>query len=121
MSSGGLHLVCHSGDVPDPGCRGFELTIGDKTISGFVVHWQGEWYGYENSCPHTGASMNWQPDQFFDLANEYLVCGLHGAQFQPQNGLCIYGPCVGQSLSILPVIERDGDILLVYSGLHSIQ
>lgn len=104
--------VCRSEDVADPGSYEFELVAGDKTITGFVVHWQGQWYAYQNSCPHTGASLNWLAHQFLDPDQEYILCGLHGALFQPQDGLCIYGPCVGRSLSRLCVQERAGEIVI---------
>jgi len=109
--------VCRILDVADPGCFEFELTTGDKMITGFVVRWQGHWYGYENRCPHTGASLNWMPHQFFDAGLEHLVCGLHGALFQPQDGACIYGPCVGQALSPVPVLVREGDVFVDCSRL----
>ena len=104
--------VCRSEDIPDPGCHEFELCAGEKTINGFIVHWQGQWFAYENKCPHTGVSLNWLPHQFFDSAVEYLQCGLHGALFQPQDGLCVYGPCSGRSLSRLEVMQRAGDIVI---------
>lgn len=112
--------VCVSHEVADPGCHEFELKIDDKMITGFVVHWQGQWFGYENHCPHTGASLNWQPNQFFDPEQEYLMCGLHGALFQPQNGFCVHGPCAGQSLSRLVILEQGKDILLNCSGFMTI-
>jgi len=112
MSSPRYWPVCRDTEVTDPGCHEFELQLGDKTFTGFIVHWQGRWYAYQNSCPHTGVSLNWLPNQFFDPGQEYLLCGLHGALFQPQDGLCIYGPCVGRSLTRLPVLERAGEIVL---------
>lgn len=109
--------VCTSEDIADPGCREFEIQDGDLLISGFVLHWQGQWYAYRNSCPHTGVTLNWLPHQFLDAAQEYIQCSLHGALFQPQNGLCIHGPCVGRSLTRLPVVLQEGVISVDCSAL----
>ena len=109
--------VCRSNEVADPGCREFELGDDDMTINGFIVHWQGRWYAYRNSCPHTGVSLNWLPDQFFDSGLQYLQCGLHGALFQPQDGFCIYGPCLGRFLISLPVVQRADEIAIDCAGL----
>jgi nitrite reductase/ring-hydroxylating ferredoxin subunit len=112
-----LWPVCHRSDVADPGCREFELRDGDIVINGFVLHWKGKWYAYRNSCPHTGVALNWLPNQFFDLGQEFLQCGLHGALFQPEDGLCIYGPCVGRSLRRLPVVQCADEIAIDCAGL----
>jgi nitrite reductase/ring-hydroxylating ferredoxin subunit len=104
--------VCRSEEVTDPGSREFELRIGEITINGFVLHWQGQWYAYQNSCPHTGVTLNWLPNQFFDPGLEYIQCGLHGALFQPQDGLCIYGPCLGRFLTRLSVLQRGEEIAI---------
>jgi nitrite reductase/ring-hydroxylating ferredoxin subunit len=104
--------VCRCEEVSDPGCREFALQIGETVINGFVVHWQGQWHAYQNSCPHVGVNLNWLPNQFFDVGQEYIQCGLHGALFQPQDGLCIYGPCLGRSLERLCVVQQGGEILI---------
>lgn len=64
----------------------------------FVFRYQQQFYAYENSCPHTGANLNWQPGQFFSLDGRFLQCSLHGALFEPETGRCVRGPCAGQSL-----------------------
>jgi len=109
--------ICRCEDIVDPGVREFELQLGEILINGFVVHWQGQWYAYRNSCPHTGVTLNWLPDQFFDPSLEYIQCSLHGALFQPQDGLCVYGPCAGRVLASLPVFQRGETIVLDSEGL----
>lgn len=102
--------LCRVTELADPGAREFELQLEAATISGFILHWRGGWYAYRNRCPHTGVSLNWLPDQFYDVAFEFVQCSLHGALFRPQDGLCIYGPCVGRSLEPLPVIMRGAEV-----------
>lgn len=109
-----LWPVCTEQEIADPGCREFEIQAGDLVISGFVLHWQGHWYAYRNSCPHTGVTLNWLPNQFLDAGLEYIQCSLHGALFQPHNGLCIYGPCVGRALTRLAVVVEAGSVAIAY-------
>ena len=63
---------------------------------------------YKNSCPHTGAPLNWMPDQFLTTAGRYIQCAIHGAMFATDTGECFYGPCVGRSLRPLRVVEKEG-------------
>ncbi|MBI1422032.1 MAG: Rieske 2Fe-2S domain-containing protein [Gammaproteobacteria bacterium] len=115
-----LWPVCRRDDLAAPGCREFDLQVGEKTINGFVVHWRGQWYAYLNSCPHTRVGLNWLPDQFFDLEQRYLQCSLHGALFEPETGLCIYGPCRGRTLTRLPVVVRHDDIAIARRELDEL-
>jgi nitrite reductase/ring-hydroxylating ferredoxin subunit len=103
----------------DPGAREFELRIDSTPIAGFILHWQGQWYAYRNSCPHIGVALNWMPDRFFDLACEFIQCGLHGALFRPEDGLCIYGPCVGRSLERLPLVIDGAEIYIDRGSLST--
>ena len=36
--------------------------------------------------------MDWQPDRFFDDTGRWLLCGTHGAVYQPDTGECAAGP-----------------------------
>lgn len=98
----------------DPSARAFEIQLNDCLLEGILLRWQGHWYAYRNACPHTGVNLNWMPDQFLDVTRQYLQCSLHGALFEPLSGKCIYGPCLGDSLSALSVECIDGEIYLVY-------
>ena len=67
---------------------------------------------YLNNCPHTWVNLNWQQNQCFDYSQRYLACSVHGALFQPDDGLCIYGPCVGQSLVAVELIIENDSIFI---------
>ncbi|HNV79908.1 MAG TPA: Rieske (2Fe-2S) protein, partial [Thermomonas sp.] len=41
-----------------------------------------------------------------------LVCAAHGASFELANGVCVAGPCRGESLRAVAVEVRDGGISL---------
>ena len=76
----------------------------------FVVRKDGILAAYRNCCPHTGAPLEWLPDQFLDLDNSFIQCAIHGALFRPEDGYCLRGPCVGQSLEPLALEVVDGRI-----------
>ncbi|MDQ6960915.1 MAG: Rieske 2Fe-2S domain-containing protein [Mariprofundaceae bacterium] len=57
----------------------------------FVICFQGQFYAYENRCPHMGTTLDWVEGQFF--SEQWLMCQTHGALFNPINGDCVSGPC----------------------------
>lgn len=89
------------GEAGDPGA-----------VSAFVVRYNGQVFAYRNLCPHQRVPLNWQPDGFWTFDKTALQCAMHGAEFEPDTGECISGPCVGRSLEAVPVSERDGMIYL---------
>jgi len=98
--------------LPDGKSAGFSITIDKHTLELFVVNFRGCFYAYENHCPHTGVNLNWQTDQFLDITEQRIQCSTHGALFRINDGLCEWGPCVGQSLRAMNVLERGGQLLL---------
>jgi len=81
----------------------------------FVVRHEGGVNAYLNRCPHTGAPLNWLPDQFLDHEQKHIICSLHGALFRSADGFCIAGPCQGQSLTPVPVTVADCQILVEFN------
>lgn len=106
------HILCKTSDIEDPGSKSFELKIKRKTQSIFVVHKDGKFYAYYNKCPHTGATLEWQEDQFLDLDKALIQCATHDALFMIDSGECIAGPCSGDSLQSLPLIIESDQIIL---------
>jgi nitrite reductase/ring-hydroxylating ferredoxin subunit len=95
--------------IAEPGSKGFAW--GDAPGAAFfVVRKAGQVFAYRNRCPHTGAPLEWQPDQFLDMDNSFIQCALHGALFRAQDGFCLRGPCAGQSLQPLRVEVVDGRV-----------
>lgn len=79
----------------------------------FLIYFKEHCYAYENSCPHTGVSLNWQEEQFFSFDGLFLQCSLHGALFEPESGSCIRGPCVGKNLNKINIVVENG---IVYAA-----
>jgi nitrite reductase/ring-hydroxylating ferredoxin subunit len=106
--------LCTLDDIDDPGSRGFDVDTGEpQPLRLFVVRKDQVLAAYHNSCPHTGAPLEWQPDLFLDLDNSFIQCAIHGALFRPEDGLCLRGPCAGDSLRPLTLDVDKGEIRLV--------
>lgn len=109
MTESRRHALCPLNELADPATRGFELDSGSpQPLSVFVVRKDDVLAAYINRCPHTGAPLEWVPDQFFDLDNSFIQCAIHGALFRPEDGYCLRGPCVGQSLQSVELSVEDG-------------
>jgi hypothetical protein len=67
---------------------------------------------YRNACPHMGIELDWDPRRLLSHSGKYLQCTGHGALFDPATGLCVKGPCAGESLAAVPVRTEDGMVVL---------
>jgi len=105
-------VICALHELADPGAKGFTMGEGEWPLRGFVVRRGDAVHAYVNHCPHAGFPLNWQPDRFLAPGAPLILCVMHGALFEMQTGLCIAGPCAGNSLQSLPVQVRDGYVLL---------
>ena len=104
-------LVCELDDIDDGATRGFEFGQGNDVLQIIVVRRGMNIYAYKNSCPHTGVSMDWVPDQFLDRTEQYIQCSVHGALFRIEDGYCIQGPCIGNSLTKVRSYLTDNKII----------
>lgn len=68
--------------------------------------------GFRNSCPHVGIELDYGDGRCL-VEPGVLLCSMHGARFQADDGLCIAGPCSGDSLQPVPVSVVDGQVVLV--------
>lgn len=109
-------FICDVDDLAETGSRGFSVDFDGDTIAGFVVHKEGQYYAYCNSCPHTGAPLDWLEHQFLDMDGELVQCAVHDARFVIEDGKCIAGPCAGESLQPLKITLRDNKVFLVISS-----
>ncbi len=98
--------LCAIDEIEERTARGFE--IGGDTL--FALRFDDQLRVYRNSCPHLGVELNWLEDQFFDLDGALIQCATHGALFDPLTGLCVSGPCRGQSLEALDCAIADGQL-----------
>ncbi len=71
------------------------------------------YHGYRNRCPHEGVWLNIGADGFLTPDGARLRCGQHGAIFEIDTGLCVEGPCEGESLYPLALLVIGGDVCLL--------
>lgn len=112
----GWHVVCEWASLATVASREFVIEgIGDKdkgadALEGFIVRQDQTIFAYQNSCPHQRVNLNWNPDQFLSADEQFIECGMHGALFSIDDGVCVHGPCVNQRLQALPVKVLDGQV-----------
>ncbi len=105
-------VICRLDELADRQCREFELTLEGETQAAFLLRLGDGVVAYRNACPHTGATLNWMPDNFLTFEKEFVQCALHGALFRLEDGYCVYGPCSGRSLTPVPITLEAGVISL---------
>ena len=101
-------------NIPDGTAKGFEITDENARFSIFIARNGSSVFAYENSCPHTGSPLDWVPDQFFCKNGKNLMCATHGAIFEVDTGLCIDGPCIGDSLRSLEANILEGEVVITF-------
>lgn len=109
--------LCKVDDLAELSTKQFEYNRLDERHHGFIVKWRGQLFAYENRCPHIGVELNWQENVFLNFDKTTIQCATHGAQFLFTDGLCVWGPCRGQSLTKLPLEIRSNQVYLVLSEL----
>jgi nitrite reductase/ring-hydroxylating ferredoxin subunit len=113
--AGRRHALCPLAALPagdERDGREFRIVVRDRTLSLFVVRANAGVRAYLNRCPHRGTPLNWVPDRFLTDDREHAICATHGALFRIDDGRCIAGPCVGDSLEPICVVV-DGGVVVV--------
>jgi len=102
------HRLCRAEEIAEGTARGFDFD-GEGKDTLFLVRVGGILRGWRNACPHIdGAPMAWRKDAYLNAAGTLIVCHAHGAEFSPETGLCLRGPCQGLSLERMR-LELAGD------------
>lgn len=69
---------------------------------------------YLNRCKHVPVPLDGGTRDVFDTTKRFLLCGTHGALYDRGSGLCVSGPCRGQSLLALETrVDADGEVWIV--------
>ena len=104
--------ICNLDDLAESASRGFSVEINGESINGFVIQKDGVFYAYRNTCPHTGAPLDWVEHQFLDMDGALIQCAVHDARFMIEDGKCIAGPCVDEFLQKLDIFQIDNALYL---------
>lgn len=105
-------LVARVEELPPGGVKKFWLICRTYRIDAFLVNDQGSFYAYINRCRHMATPLDFLRGQFLSEDRRHLMCYTHGALYEPATGMCIAGPCKGESLHQLPVYVERGDVLV---------
>lgn len=103
-----MHRLCALADIPDGNALGVAVPDGEVVL----VRQGQQVMAYRNLCPHLGIELNFMPDVFLDTEQRYIQCANHSALFQIEDGLCVFGPCQGESLVKVAVQLIDQDVWL---------
>lgn len=103
-------------EVPEGGARGYDPEgRGQHTV--FALRHRGQLHLWRDRCPHAGTPMAWRRHAYLNAAGDRIICAAHGAQFEPDTGLCVLGPCLGERLQAVPfAIDSTGEIVLTSPG-----
>lgn len=108
------HALCHETDVEEGDAKGFPIG-GNPKSKVIVLRHKGRLIGWLDSCPHYagGTPMAWRTNAYLNGDKTMIVCASHGATFDKESGECTLGPCLGQSLTPVPLrIDADGNVFI---------
>lgn len=77
-----------------------------------ILKKDGQYFGYENICPHFSVQLDYRDGEFLIYKNQVIMCAHHSALFEIETGLCIDGPCKGKSLHPIHIETRGGVVFL---------
>lgn len=99
-----MTVLCNTSDIAPDSAIGIDIEQ-DRYI---VVNKDNQFFVYLNLCPHLKIALEWQPNQFLDYEKNFIQCSTHAALFSIESGLCIKGPCRGQSLTSVCFTVKEG-------------
>jgi len=104
--------LCHIDDLPDGDSRGFDPGASGRDTM-LVVRQGRTLHAWRDVCPHQDTPMAWRRHAYLNAARDRIVCSAHGALFDIHTGRCTLGPCLGQSLTPVPLtLREDGEVHL---------
>jgi nitrite reductase/ring-hydroxylating ferredoxin subunit len=102
-------VLCRLDDIPDGGAIAVDALLADGESSVVLLRHGTQVRAYLNVCPHAGRRLDYAPGKFL-LKQGTLICAVHGATFNQDDGVCIAGPCRGDGLRVVPVQIEEGDV-----------
>ena len=116
-----LTLFIGTTDGLEEGGRGLRFDVKNEqgeTIPAFVVHFDYQYFAYLNRCGHIAVQLDYMPGDFFSDDGQTLMCATHGAEYAPDTGACLGGPCYGVGLEPLAIKVEDNKLMLDAKGYH---
>jgi nitrite reductase/ring-hydroxylating ferredoxin subunit len=72
----------------------------------------GGWLAYKNECRHRALPLDLGVSTPMSDDGRHLLCHQHGALYRLHDGYCVLGPCAGERLAPVPVVEEGGELVL---------
>jgi nitrite reductase/ring-hydroxylating ferredoxin subunit len=111
MESAARRALCRFDALIDGEATAIDAALADGEESLIVLRQGDAVRAWLNVCPHAGRRLDWAPGKFL-ISQGTLICAAHGASFRTDDGVCVGGPCRGQSLHAVPVRVVDGEVIL---------
>jgi nitrite reductase/ring-hydroxylating ferredoxin subunit len=104
-------LLCASSELAERSLAvGFDVLLHGEPVRAFALRIDGRVVAYVNRCAHVAAEMDWQPGHFLDAEGRFIVCSVHGAEYDPRDGRCAGGPCGRARLVRVDVAEEGAQV-----------
>jgi nitrite reductase/ring-hydroxylating ferredoxin subunit len=109
--SDGAQYLCRSDELAERG-KGvvFDVMLWRQPARAFALRIDGCVVAYINRCAHVPTELDWNPGEFLGAERATIVCAVHGAQYSPQSGHCLGGPCGRGRLMPVMVSESGGQV-----------
>jgi nitrite reductase/ring-hydroxylating ferredoxin subunit len=111
-SRAGGRVVARVNELQPGTVKKFWLICQKYRLDAILINDRGNYYAYVNRCRHMPTPLDFVRDEFFSDDRRYLQCYTHGALYEFASGLCVSGPCKGESLYRLPVQIDRGEVLV---------
>lgn len=109
-------LLISIGEIENNLPTAFSVQKDNKNIDLIVLKSANQFHVYLNQCPHQGRRLDYAPGQFLNKSNT-IICAAHGATFEQSTGLCVQGPCRGESLIKLEAVLLGDQLRIDVSRL----
>jgi nitrite reductase/ring-hydroxylating ferredoxin subunit len=104
--------LCSPAEVLDGQGKEFVFGEGKDAFRVVVFRIGDKLLAYHNCCPHFSLALNYEPDKFYVLEGEVLMCAHHVAMFRLEDGECFDGPCQGARLTSI-AIRTTNEVLCI--------
>ncbi|HTN71659.1 MAG TPA: Rieske 2Fe-2S domain-containing protein, partial [Methylomirabilota bacterium] len=112
QSRAGGRVIAKVHEVAPGSVKKFWLICQKYRVNAFLINDGGNFFAYVNRCRHMTTPLDFVRDEFLSEDRRHLMCYTHGALYEPATGLCVAGPCKGESLFRLPLTVNRGEVLV---------
>lgn len=105
----------------EEGGKGLRFDVKTKNgdvVPAFAIQFNAQYFAYLNMCGHIAVQLDYMLGEFFSDDGQTLICSTHGAEYAPDTGACLGGPCYGIGLEALQINEIDGQLYLLNDNLE---